>query len=236
MGIDIYVGTFTRYHCADWENVAARYAREQNIPFEIIRTNPEPGDAICDPVIVGKAVEVWRASLAESLRESLPGGLAWDESPEADYFTDRPGWDGSAGLLLLAAHIEHPEFPIPERLARTWASDPALKAWMRKGAVRRFFQVCDVEMWLPVEFHFTFSAPDVAGHERIFGSSVVLLNQLRQLNDESYQADREELTRWMNEAAGSEDTFDKTAKFGLATFIHFSELSVEHRLPMILDY
>jgi hypothetical protein len=94
----------------------------------------------------------------------------------------------------------------------------------------------EAEVWLPCRFPFTFRALDLAGNEMRFGSSVTLLEQLRQLNNETYRAAPELLARWKFDGAGSQDTFDRTAQFGLAMFLHHAQLSVEHRLPMKLDY
>jgi hypothetical protein len=99
-----------------------------------------------------------------------------------------------------------------------------------------FSQIFEVEIWLPSLFPFTFHAADLAGNKMRFGSSVMLFDQLRRLNDESYKADTETLARWKFDGAGSQDTFDQTARFGLAVFLHHAQLSVEHRLPMKLDY
>ncbi len=94
----------------------------------------------------------------------------------------------------------------------------------------------EVELWLPCAFPFTFRAADIAGNEVRFGSSITLLEQLRRLNEESFRADVGTLAQWKFDGAGSQDTFDQTARFGLAMFLHHAQLSTEHRLPMKLDY
>jgi hypothetical protein len=38
----------------------------------------------------------------------------------APCFTDKPGWDGDGGALLLAAHDEHPELPPPAQVSADW--------------------------------------------------------------------------------------------------------------------
>jgi len=236
MGLDIYVGSFTRYYRGDWENVSARAAREQGMAFKVIRTNPDPPDKITDPVVIGQAVEDWRTSLEAGLRSHLPEGLSWDERAEAEYFTDKPDWVGYSGVVLLAAHTACPEHQHPERATEHFDEDAAFQNLAAKEFRCEFSQVFEVEVWLPCSFAFTFRALDVAGNEVRFGSSVTLLEQLRRLSAETYRADAETLAKWMFDGAGSQDTFDKTAHFGLAMFLHHAQLSVEHRLPMKLDY
>lgn len=236
MGLDIYVGSFTRYYSGDWETVVARTAREQGVGFRVIRSNPDPPDKITDPSVIRQAVEGWRTSLEAGLRSHLPGGLSWDERQQTEYFTDKPDWVGYSGVVLLAAHIACPQVPQPERATVHFDKDEAYQNLAAQKFRCRFSQIFDVEAWLPCSFPFTFHVPDLTGTEVRFGSSVTLLEQLRLLNDESYKADGEMLARWKYDGAGSQDTFDKSARFGLAMFLYHAQLSAEHRLPMKLDY
>jgi hypothetical protein len=236
MGLDIYVGSFTRYYCGNWENAVARYAREQNIAYRVIRTKPEPPDSVTDPIVIRQTVEGWRISLEAGLRQNLADGLSWDERADADYFTDKPDWSGYSGLVLLAAHTACPEHPHPETATTQYDKDGAFQKLAANEFRCSFSQVFNVGVWLPCAFTFTFQAQDVAGNETLFGSSVTLLEQLRRLNNESYKADAETLGRWKYEREGSQGAFDQAARFGLAMFLHHAQLSVEHRLPMKLDY
>ena len=61
--------------------------------------------------VIRSAVLRWRDGLSRWLGDRLDGPLDWDESGPAPCFTDKPGWDGYGGTLLLAAHDEHPELP-----------------------------------------------------------------------------------------------------------------------------
>jgi len=236
MGLDIYVGSFTRYYCGDWETAAARAAREQGIPFEVVRPNPGPQDAVKDPAVIHQAVESWRTALEAGMRQELVDGLSWDERAGAGYFTERPGWVGYSGVVLLAAHTACPDHPRPEFSITHFDNDAAFQDLAAREFRCNFSHVFEVEIWLPCAFAFTFRAQDIAGHEVIFGSSRTLLEQLRRLNNDIYKADAETLGRWKSEGACSADLFDQSARFGLAMFLHHAELSVEHRLPMRLDY
>jgi AcrR family transcriptional regulator len=85
LGLDIYVGSFTRYYSGEWELVAARVARELGATFAVVRQH-NPPDAIRDPEEIRSIVLEWRKGLAESLASHLPEPLDWDESPDAPYF------------------------------------------------------------------------------------------------------------------------------------------------------
>ena len=53
--------------------------------------------------VIRSAVLCWRDGLSRWLGDRLPAPLDWDESAPAPCFTDKPGWDGYGGVLLLGA-------------------------------------------------------------------------------------------------------------------------------------
>jgi hypothetical protein len=65
-----------------------------------------------------------------------------------------------------------------------------------------------------------------------FGSSLELLDELRRLNEETYRISSDRKF----EDADEGNRFDKSARLGLEMFLRLAQLSVEHQLPMKLDY
>lgn len=236
MALDIYVGSFTRYLAGDWENPGQRYCREQGIPYKVIGPKEEPEDAVKDPALIGEAVELWRRALEDGLRTDIPGGVSWDESTTAPYFTDRPAWGGYAGVMLLAAYTEYPHLPRPDQIVKEWQTDAAFVASVDAGSKGRFSHLILAELWLPCDFNFTFKTEDVVGNEVTIGSSIALLNQLKQLNQETYSGKDLDQARWRSEYATGNDLFHDEARFGLSIYLRLAELSVRHKLPMKLDY
>ena len=49
MGLDVYVGSLTRYYAHDWETAVQRLGCEQGIPVVIVRARLQSPDAITDP-------------------------------------------------------------------------------------------------------------------------------------------------------------------------------------------
>jgi hypothetical protein len=195
--------------------------------YQVIQPHPEADDAVTDPAVIKDAVVTWRRSLEMGLKQHLTDGLSWSEEPDAPYFTDRPAYDGYAGLVLLAAHSERPEFPLSEQAVSQWQEDDAFRAVTLPDFKSRFSAVYDVEIWLPSRFSFKFKAPDVAGATVWFGSSVSLYEQLRHLDEETYRG----------QFAGTpKNQFDQSARLGLEMFLRLARLSVEYQLPMKLDY
>ena len=227
MALDVYVGSLTRYYLRDWETAGARVAREMGASYQVIRPQSEADDGVTNPAVIKDAVVTWRSSLEMGLKQHLTDGLLWSEEPGAPYFTDRPTHDGYAGLVLLAAHTERPEFPLPNRAVSEWQDDGAYQAVTSSNFKSRFSSVYDVEIWLPCRFSFKFKAPDVAGAAVWIGSSFGLYDQLRHLDGETY---RGQFT------GVAQNAFDQSARFGLEMFLRLAQLSVEHQLPMKLDY
>jgi hypothetical protein len=102
--------------------------------------------------VIRSAVLRWRDGLNRWLGDRLDGALDWDESGPAPCFTDKPGWDGYGGTLLLAAHDEHPELPPPAQVSADWPDDLAYQAASARGAGSRYSQLLTPELWLPCRF------------------------------------------------------------------------------------
>jgi hypothetical protein len=221
VGLDVYVGSLTRYYVEGAADVVERIARHQGLPVSDGQDAEE---------VIRAAVLSWRGGLSRWLGDRLAGPLDWDESGPAPCFTDKPGWDGYGGALLLAAHDEHPELPPPAVVSADWPDDPAYQAASAQGAGSRYSQLLTPELWLPCRFGFTVRTRDITGEEVELGSSVALLDQLELLwarcrldgQPPGRAADGHSL--WV--AAGS----------GLAVLLRLAERSVTHRVPMKLDF
>lgn len=236
MGLDLYVGSLTRYYSGDWETIVARTAREQGVGYRVVNADPKPKDAVTDPEQIRPMIEQWRQGLEQGLRAHLASGLSWEESAEAPYFSDKPDWTGYAGVAILAAQQLHPESPLPEKVPAQFAKDPAYQALAQERFRGDYAQLFEVEIWFPSDFPFVFQAQDLAGNEVRFGSAAQLLAQLKKLNERTLKGDAGSLERWKREGAGPADSFAKASQFGLSMFLHHAELAVKHRLPMKLDY
>jgi hypothetical protein len=220
MGLDVYVGSLTRYYLESPVSVVEQMARQQRVPYAIVHRPGDPVARALEPV-TRAAVLAWREGLGRQLGDRLDEPLDWDESPSGPCFTDKPGWDGYGGAVLLAAHAEHPRLPLPEDVSPDWPDDPAYLASITPGTGSRFDQVLIPELWLPCPFAFTFRTLDATGQEVEVGSSRALLGQLEALRGE-HVGDRSPLAR--------------VARASLAVLLRMAERSVRHRLPMKLDF
>jgi hypothetical protein len=220
MGLDVYVGSLTRYYVEGPADVVDRVARHQGVV----------PDGQAAEEVIRSAVLRWRDGLNRWLAGRLDGPLDWDESGPAPCFTDKPGWDGYGGTLLLAAHDEHPELPPPALVSADWPDDPAYQAASARGAGSRYNQLLTPELWLPCRFDFTVRTQDITGEEVEVGSSVALLDQLELL------AARYRLDDRPPEPAADGHSLSAAAGGGLAVLLRLAERSVVCRVPMRLDF
>jgi hypothetical protein len=212
VGLDVYVGSLTRYYVEGSVDLVERIARHQGVVVD----DGQDAEAVIRAAVVG-----WRERLSRWLGDRLAGPLDWDESGPAPCFTDKPGWDGYGGALLLAAHDEHPELPLPAAVSADWPDDPAYLAASAPGAGSRYRQLLTPELWLPCWFEFTVRIQDLTGEEVELGSSVALLDQLELLSARCH-LDGQPLAA--------------TSGNGLAVLRRLAERSVTHRVPMKLDF
>jgi hypothetical protein len=220
VGLDVYVGSLTRYYVEGPVDVVERIARHQDLPF---------GDGQAAEEVLRAAVVCWRDGLSRWLGDRLAAPLDWDESAPAPCFTDKPGWDGYGGTLLLAAHDEHPELPPPPVVSADWPDDLAYQAATARGAGSRYHQLLTPELWLPCRFEFTVRTQDVTGEEVELGSSVALLEQL-ELLAARYRLDGQPPD------GGDGRSLSAAAGGGLAVLLRLAAYSVRHQVPMKLDF
>jgi hypothetical protein len=167
--------------------------------------------------------------------------LDWPELPDSPYFTDKPDWDCFGAMTLLAAYEEEPKRRFggrwPKNLSESWTRDPKLAARLSAQEPPRYSHMYGCMAWIPVAFKSPIRGPMPGGAPILIGSSVALLEQLEQLNQQTYAGSPGDLARWRGEMPdGADSRFEPKAKAGLAIFLELTRLAVDHRLPMLLDY
>jgi len=234
MGLDLYVGTMTRYLSGDWKTVVQQWAESTGTPIQMVRAN-QPRDAIRDPQQIRPVVTAWRGQLTKALGASIAAPLEWGEEDDRPYFTDKPDWDGYWSLLLLAAYDDRSK-PRPERLPERPENDRILNDARKKSA--RYGQILSPMIWLPDDFDFAFTGEHLTGQKVTYGSAPRLLAALRQLNERTLKGTPEDFDRWRFEGPTDEKPrpLNRVARFALAVFTQLTEKAVGERLPMIVDY
>ena len=235
MGLDVYVGSLTRYYSGAWETVVQQAARQAGMPVRLERQQPLADTR--DPEVIRAAVLRWRDAMSSALGKHLNGPLDWDESESAPYFTDKPAWDCYSALLLWAAYEENPDLRCPEEAVEDWAKDPAFQRSTAQSFRTRYPHLLhNTELWLPCAFPFTFVTQDAGGNKVGMGSSIALLAELRALNDRTWRSNSDLLQRWRTQGTDHGAPLETGARFAFSIMLALAEHSVQHRIPMKLDY
>ena len=238
MGLDLYVGSLTRYYIGEWETIVQKYAKQEGLKLDMVRPESEP-DAITDPDEVIEIVDAWMLGLGKGLESHLPKDTEfyWQDDMSKPYFTDKPTWDCYGSMLLWAAYSEHPEFSKPTDYIDKWNEDPAFQASVSEGFKTKYGQLLhDTELWLPVEFQFSFKTEDPTGNKVGIGSCFELFRQLKILNEASWCADQKQISLWRKEGADYQSPLEIGARFSFSAFYELCKDAVINKLPMKLDY
>jgi hypothetical protein len=237
MGLDVYVGSLTRYYRGDWETVVQRYARERGLKFQVVRPSGANEDCVPDAEEIRATVLAWREMLSDELGEHLDEPLDWDETAESPYFTDKPAGDCYSSLLLWAAYSEHPELIRPETCIESWGENEAYQRSANAEFQTSYPSLLrGTEIWFPINLGFTFAAEDVAGNRVVFGSTIELCEELVRLNANTWNADAETVSRWRREGAEHLAPLEVGARFAFSVFFELANAASEHKLVMKLDY
>jgi len=239
MGLDIYVGSLTRYYSGDWETILQQLSP---VPVTIVRPNsPRQGlfRGLLDRLRrkdkdedAASAVRRWQKQIQQEL--GAPD-LDWNEDPNSEYFTDKPGWDCYGALLLWAAYEELPDAK-RSQTAEDWERDPAYLTNRGDPRGRYRHLTGNTEIWLPADFPDPIQTLAVTGDHVVLGSSVRLLAELSELNDRTWAVSDAQLSQWRQDGADYGGPLEASARFAFSIFHELARRAVEHRLPMKLDY
>ena len=236
MGLDIYVGSLTRYFAGDWETVAAQAARAKGISFSTERN--QDSDFPGTTADLEATVAAWQGALSEALGfEKL-----WADRADAPYATDQPHWLGYGAMVLLAAHLEHPGLARPTDSPEDFASSEAVKA-AQAGDNAYPSLLGGAEWWLPLPgIEATFTGTTVNGRTVAMGTLDLLERELDLLR-ERLGVDGVTLAESLLMGGPDPDSVEDPAAyrrqwgiFGLAVFLELTRQAQRMQLPLVLDY
>ncbi|MEZ0325908.1 MAG: hypothetical protein ACAH95_08370 [Fimbriimonas sp.] len=233
MALDVYVGPLSRYHSGDWKTVAQVAAEAAGVPYSIVR--PEGDEESASPEVVAEVVASWQKQIGQIVEANGVEPNLWEDQPSIEYVTDRPGWEGLAGLLFKFAYLLAPDLPEP-RLVPDFSevsNDPAFRRAMDEPGYLHILAAC--ELWIPGSFEFFFESQTVAG-QQLGISSLLMLNAALDEVCELWGKDRLALRSQESAQPAPDATLDEAALHGLAVFSRLAYEATERNVPMILDY
>lgn len=229
MALDIYVGGFARFYTREWENVVQAWARQTGQHYQQIAPGGMPDPPKWDDV--ANAVTHWRTAINTGLGSNLSEPLDWDESRNAPYFTDRPGYEGYGALVVWAAHAEVGT-PPPKEYSGEWYSDEAYKQCVEPKDGQKYRSITCGSVWLPGTFVFSFDFQDLTGSKSHICSNLSLEKCLSELNAATFKMSQGDLDAAQKANFSEKPTLEELARFGLALLHGLARKSVEHHLPI----
>jgi len=238
MGLELYVGSLTRYFCGDWETALQKAARRNGLSYAK-PTDKEKGDDEAPPTREEMEPQVieWKRGLKDEIKSSVVESMDWDETQQSPYFTDQLHFQGHSSILLWSAYLEHPNLTRPKQCVEDFNEDEAYIASSADDSKTEFKHLLkNTVCWLPADFNEPFEALDVCGAELSYGSSQKLLEELIWLNNQTWKAERADIERWRRLGLGQSCCLEEAAKYALSVFLPLTEKAIEHKLVMRLDW
>ena len=160
----------------------------------------ERGDAAA--AVAG--VQAWRQDLIAALAGRVQEqSLQWSEDPDATGLWTDLGEAGWPALRLFAFYAERTELELPDTVPRLLELDRDYRQAIDEKFERsRYGQLLACSVWLPSEFPITLQAPMPDGQSAEIGSLPILRDQLRWLNERTFQVDESSIADWLSMAAG----------------------------------
>jgi hypothetical protein len=187
-----------------------------------------------DPARLRPGIEAWRDDLRASVADKVRAQLTWDEGVDVAQAWDL-GDAGWMGLRLFAFYAERADLEMPDtvpallELDRDWRA-----AHDGKFGKSLYGQLLACRVWLPGDFPVTFRVPLPDGEAAEVGSVAVLADQLKWLNQRTFQADAEQVAEWLAMPAPAGCALLDAARRGLAGLSAAAALAVQQRLPVVV--
>lgn len=256
MGLDIYAGTFTRYYAQNWKTITQQWAEENGYAFtRIVANSDENDEEQLSPDEIQEDMENYRTQLITAITpEGQASYVPWVEDNHSPYYTDKPDWDAYGALLLYAA-AEKLKEPLPTTVPKgfDFNEQPLIKK-MQETEGKNWSLFSDATCWIPIEDPFYFQGPMPNGTEAVIGTVGGLKSELEAINSFRWEANEETILSWKKtegyvaDSTISEDgkitktseyekhNTESLAKYAFAMFWEAVQFSLNHNVPIILDY
>lgn len=179
-------------------------------------------------------VEAWRADLHAAVNDKVRGQLQWDETAGAAMTTDLDvaGW---MALRLFAFYAERTDIDWPDTTPPLLELDAEWRAAVEaKFAKSRYGQLLPCTVWLPGDFPLTLRAPMPDGATAEIGSLGVLVDQLRWLNQRTFDADAAAIASWRELPAPPAGPLLDGARRGYAALWAAAEFALRQQVPLVV--
>jgi len=251
MGLDIYVGSLTRYYNRNWKTATEQWAEENGIGYE--RIEPESEEDLLPPEQVQDIMCHWRDSVLSVIASSAGQMEPWTEDNEAPYWTEKPDWPAYGALLLYAAAKVYGE-SYPTTVPKNWDyTQEALIQRAQADTQMSWSLFKGAEWWLPVEVPLLLKGETPVGSMIPISTAGALMLELLRINELGWKADEETVLSWMktegypvdatveqgNMGTVTEHTQYSTvslARYAYSILWQAAKFSLQNKVPILLDY
>jgi len=236
VGLDIYAGPVSRYAGAGWQTIVQQAGAAAGMPVITVR----PGESLSEV----QPVERWKAAIMRQLGVNED----WDDRPNGEYYTDKPGWEGYGAVVLLAAYDEHPELAPGAKVKRLFGSravgavapDQFGEAEAYKAAVEspvRYPTLLRAEWCLPISGGpALFAAPTPTGKQVTMGHVDRLMGELTLLNERTLKLSPADMEAARQAGPTDPGSLEGMVRFGLSVVMPTAEFAAKNRVAWIMDY
>jgi hypothetical protein len=225
MSLDIHVMPLGKFWAGEYTTKTERFAIESGIIDKYHRNTPKAIAPKAEAYKLAKGVRLWME------QGSFLTEQAWEDEGEI-VFSEQFHFDGIHAVRAFAAHQERSEeeFAISEKFSQA----PALRR-VHQGAHTEFPHLIHHEdntgFYVPMDFP---HPKKLMGEPPTIGSSVQLMMELAALRRKLGNLPTYE--EWQNGAKiEAENPGMEWVKYGIVFLYHVCWLSVQHRLPIIID-
>jgi hypothetical protein len=177
-------------------------------------------------------VEAWRDDLRGAVAEKVRTQLVWDEGSPAALTTDL-GDSGWLALRLFAFYADRSDLELPDTVPPLLELDQEWRAAAEGGfAKSRYGHLLACRYWLPGDFPVTLRAPLPDGETAEMGSLAVLADQLKWLNQRTFQADADDVAGWLELPAPVAGELLAAARRGYAAMVQAVAFAGAHGVPL----
>lgn len=178
--------------------------------------------------------ESWRADLRAAVAPAVARQLEWDERSAAGGVFDL-GVSGWLALRCFAFYAERSDLELPDTVPPLLELDAAYRAAADAKFPRSLYgQILACRVWLPGDFPATLRVPLPDGATAEVGSTAVLADQLRWLNQRTFGADAEAVAAWAQLPAEAGGGLLDAARVGFAGLSAAVSLAQRERLPVVV--
>jgi hypothetical protein len=189
-----------------------------------------------DPAAFLDGVLRWRQDLAQALGLRLRVPLDWREDPHDDGRWCDLGDAGWTALRLFAFYADRSDLELPDTVpARPELDREFRSALDAKFERSRYGQLLACTLWLPVEMEFTCRVPLPDGETAEVGSLPVLGDQLRWLQQRTWQAGDAEVERWADLPAERGGALLGAAQRGFAGLWRAATVARRRGVPLLVE-